>query len=493
MDSPDQGEQVTRKNEAGVGALLKASRLRVGQDLQSIAAVLRIRYVYMEAIEDGRYDLLPGPTYATGFIRAYAEHLGLDSGEVVRRFKNEATAADTADLMFPEPIPEPGVPGGAVIFVGIVVAVVAYGAWYVNSAKDGFLVELISPLPDRLAKLVGEGSRAGGQPAEKPKETPAAGKPEATAETKTETPAAKPEATPAAKPEPAPAAQTEAGPEPAAKPAQVMPAAKPEETPAPATETAAAPEPAAQPAEKPTTPEPAAVSATPPADTPTPASTAAFTAASEPLSAPTTTAEPPQPTPEGRETPVATARQAPPASAEPPVAPTNVPVDLIPAPKPAATAAAPATVPGPAPAPTPAAGEPPAAQAAAAAPAASEAATATAAATAAPEPAAAPAPATAATPGPAAKSRILVRAKLNSWIQVRDDTAGELLMTRLLRSGDSYAVPDRPGLKLSTGNAGALEILVDGEPVPAIGDDGTVRRNVLLDAEKLKAGQAVSE
>ncbi|MCZ6765190.1 MAG: DUF4115 domain-containing protein, partial [Alphaproteobacteria bacterium] len=77
--------------------------------------------------------------------------------------------------------------------------------------------------------------------------------------------------------------------------------------------------------------------------------------------------------------------------------------------------------------------------------------------------------------------------------QVRDNAAGELLLTRLLRAGDSYAVPNRPGLQLSTGNAGAIEILVDGQPVPSIGAEGTVRRKVALDAERLKAGTAVNE
>ena len=76
---------------------------------------------------------------------------------------------------------------------------------------------------------------------------------------------------------------------------------------------------------------------------------------------------------------------------------------------------------------------------------------------------------------------------------MRDDTINELLVTRLLRAGDSYVVPGRSGLKLSTGNAGALEILVDGVAVPSIGGEGTVRRNVVLDADRLMAGTAVSE
>ena len=87
-------------------------------------------------------------------------------------------------------------------------------------------------------------------------------------------------------------------------------------------------------------------------------------------------------------------------------------------------------------------------------------------------------------------SRILVRARMDSWIQVRDDSINRLLMTRLLRAGDVYHVPDRPGLKLLTGNAGALEILVDGETVPSIGPMGRVRRDVALDVARLRDGTA---
>ena len=91
------------------------------------------------------------------------------------------------------------------------------------------------------------------------------------------------------------------------------------------------------------------------------------------------------------------------------------------------------------------------------------------------------------------KSRVLVRAKSNSWIQVRDDFSNEIMVTRLLKAGEEYYVPDKFGLRLLTGNAGALEILVDGKPVPPIGLEGAVRRGVQLDPALLKAGDAVSE
>ena len=44
-----------------------------------------------------------------------------------------------------------------------------------------------------------------------------------------------------------------------------------------------------------------------------------------------------------------------------------------------------------------------------------------------------------------------------------------------------------------TGNAGALEITVDGEIVPEVGKLGEVRRKILMEVESLKSGQAVVE
>ena len=85
----------------------------------------------------------------------------------------------------------------------------------------------------------------------------------------------------------------------------------------------------------------------------------------------------------------------------------------------------------------------------------------------------------------------MLRAKEESWIQVRDETTDRVLLARLLRPGDVYRVPDRSGLNLWTGNAGGLEILVDGEMVPSIGDKGVVRRRVALEVEPLRSGAAV--
>ncbi|MEC9185369.1 MAG: RodZ domain-containing protein, partial [Pseudomonadota bacterium] len=86
-------------------------------------------------------------------------------------------------------------------------------------------------------------------------------------------------------------------------------------------------------------------------------------------------------------------------------------------------------------------------------------------------------------------SRVVIRAAEDSWVEVRDGE-GELLLTRVLREGDRYYVPNRAGLTLVTGNAGALKFSVDGDEVAGIGPPGTVRRNVHLDPQALKDGTA---
>jgi hypothetical protein len=84
----------------------------------------------------------------------------------------------------------------------------------------------------------------------------------------------------------------------------------------------------------------------------------------------------------------------------------------------------------------------------------------------------------------AGPSRVVLRATSDSWIQVRDG-AGELIFTRVLRPGEVYRVPDRPGLRMVTGNAGGLAITVDDRNIAPIGTPGQVMRDVVLDPARL--------
>lgn len=51
--------------------------MRQGLDLSDCAAATRIRERYLVAIEDDRFESLPDPAYVSGFVRAYAAHLGV--------------------------------------------------------------------------------------------------------------------------------------------------------------------------------------------------------------------------------------------------------------------------------------------------------------------------------------------------------------------------------------------------------------------------------
>ena len=101
-----------------VGALLRRKREGFRQDLDTVAGQLHIRLAYLKAIEDGRFKDLPGLTYASGFVRSYADYLGLDGEEMVRRFREEIAGMDRqVQLIFPSLATEGKIPSGAVLLL----------------------------------------------------------------------------------------------------------------------------------------------------------------------------------------------------------------------------------------------------------------------------------------------------------------------------------------------------------------------------------------
>jgi len=148
---------VTAENAPGpasVGADLRAARLRLGWGLPDISAWLRIRLPYLEALEDGRVADLPGTAYAVGFLRTYGAALGLDPDELSSRFRLVAANLPTkTSLTFPAPVPERSVPVGAVVLVGLVLAIGAYVGWYRLSGEGKLPAEVVAPVPARLAPL----------------------------------------------------------------------------------------------------------------------------------------------------------------------------------------------------------------------------------------------------------------------------------------------------------------------------------------------------
>ena len=61
-----------------IGNSLREARLRQHLDFPEIEQSTKIRGKYLRALEDEQFDLLPAQTYVKGFLRSYAEYLGLD-------------------------------------------------------------------------------------------------------------------------------------------------------------------------------------------------------------------------------------------------------------------------------------------------------------------------------------------------------------------------------------------------------------------------------
>ncbi|MBW2665384.1 MAG: helix-turn-helix domain-containing protein [Deltaproteobacteria bacterium] len=74
------------------GARLRRSRLRSGIELDEISGITKITPTYLRFIEEDRYAELPAPVYVRGFVRAYAECVGLDSTRVAASYMKKYEA-----------------------------------------------------------------------------------------------------------------------------------------------------------------------------------------------------------------------------------------------------------------------------------------------------------------------------------------------------------------------------------------------------------------
>jgi hypothetical protein len=86
-----------------LGSTLREARTRQGLELQDAAEATRIRVKFLAALEDERLGELPAEVYARGFLRAYAEFLGLDGDVYVAELNSRLEARRP----LPPPPPEP--------------------------------------------------------------------------------------------------------------------------------------------------------------------------------------------------------------------------------------------------------------------------------------------------------------------------------------------------------------------------------------------------
>ncbi len=77
-----------------IGTSLREARLRRGIDFAQAELATKIRGKYLRALEEEQFEVLPAETYVKGFLRTYAEYLGLDGQLYVDEFNSRYVAGD---------------------------------------------------------------------------------------------------------------------------------------------------------------------------------------------------------------------------------------------------------------------------------------------------------------------------------------------------------------------------------------------------------------
>ena len=123
--------QTEKASETKIGILLKEMRTKQGKTFAEISQSLCIRKAYLEAIENGDYNNIPEYPYGIGFIRSYADYLGLDGNQIVQMYKNEAEAEFRKKHSYyvMEPQAEATMPNKNYILFSIILLVIIYVAW----------------------------------------------------------------------------------------------------------------------------------------------------------------------------------------------------------------------------------------------------------------------------------------------------------------------------------------------------------------------------
>jgi cytoskeleton protein RodZ len=139
-----------------VGQDLRNARQRKGEDLAQISRVLKIRKVHLDALEESNFAALPGRAYAIGFVRSYAEYLGLNGREYVDRLKAEiagrSEARDAVQVSTPH---ERKLPPGGVAIALLLLILVVWGIYTMFVWANRMAAPPVTPVPARLSAQVG--------------------------------------------------------------------------------------------------------------------------------------------------------------------------------------------------------------------------------------------------------------------------------------------------------------------------------------------------
>ena len=150
-----------------IGNSLREARLRQTLDFPEIEQATKIRGKYLRALEDEQFDVLPAQTYVKGFLRSYAEYLGLDGQLYVDEYNSRFVVGEEESPARPRrsaPPPSRGVQVQSRVVLLTLLGIVAVTALVIVAWTRG---------EPQKKEPVGLGSTAAQKPVVTPK-TPAA-------------------------------------------------------------------------------------------------------------------------------------------------------------------------------------------------------------------------------------------------------------------------------------------------------------------------------
>src|ERR671911_1463371 len=84
----DRGTFRTPNGEAKIGAVLEKARKQRGLTLDEAEYATKIRKRYLDGLEREDFGVLPDAVYARGFLKTYANYLGLDGEDLARQLRD---------------------------------------------------------------------------------------------------------------------------------------------------------------------------------------------------------------------------------------------------------------------------------------------------------------------------------------------------------------------------------------------------------------------
>lgn len=129
-------EEVTQQDEQTVGTILRNARLKKGKTIADVADELCIRKVYINAIENMDYTNIPPLPYGIGFIRSYAQYLGLNSDRVVASYRQSFLAKNDNHQSENPKNMETSTPHFKHIFIGLCGLAALFIAWSVLPVSE---------------------------------------------------------------------------------------------------------------------------------------------------------------------------------------------------------------------------------------------------------------------------------------------------------------------------------------------------------------------